>query len=301
MQSNAKNKKESEEKFKEVQEAYDILSDATKRGNYDQFGHAGVGTAGPPPNGDPFDHLRRGAPRGKSGWKAGPNVTVEDFDLNDFANQGDFSSIFEQLFGGRVPPGGAGPGRRGPAQARPRPEPQRGENVEHSVTITFEQAARGGSLPLQINRDGKLETIDIKIPAGVKDGSKIRIRGRGQQVGAEPGDLIIITRVRPHEFFRRDGLDVLLDLPLSLYEALLGTKVSVPTLDGPVTLTVGPDTPNGGKLRVKGRGAERGEEKGDQLCIVKIVLPKDLDDEDREAVRQMAVKHPLNARADSKW
>ena len=264
MQAN-KNNKQAEENFKEVQEAYDVLSDPTKRQSYDQFGHAGVG-AGPPPgggNGSPFDEAFRRAGAagggGRSGWRAGPNVTVEDFDPNDFSNSGDFSSIFDQLFGGR---GGAAraAGRAGP-RGRARPEPQRGADVEHPVTLTFEQAARGVTLPLQISRDGKLETIDVKIPAGVKDGSKIRIRGRGQQGGGEPGDLFIITQVRPHAYFRREGLDILLDLPLSLYEALLGTKVSVPTLDGPVTLTVPAGTGSGAKLRDQGpgRGARQRE------------------------------------------
>jgi curved DNA-binding protein len=308
MQSN-KNNKQSEEKFKEVQEAYDVLSDVEKRQNYDQFGHAGVGAGPPPPgragNGSPFDEAFRraggaggsgGARRGGSGWRAGPNVTVEDIDPNDFSNAGDFSDIFDQLFGGR----GGTAGKAIP-RSRAKPEPQRGADVEHPVTLTFEQAARGVTLPLQINRDGKLETIDIKVPPGVKDGSKIRIRGRGQQAGGEPGDLFIITQVVPHPFFRREGLDILLDLPLSLYEALLGAKVSVPTLDGPVTLTIPPGTSSGAKLRIKGRGVERTGEKGDELVVVKVIVPKELDDEDRQVIKRLQEKHPIDARADVKW
>src|SRR5918993_452397 len=168
-----KNNKGAEEKFKEVQEAYDVLSDAEKRTNYDQFGHAGVGGMG-------------GAGR----------------------------------------PGAAGP------RARVRPmEPQRGADVNHPVTLSFDQAARGTKIPLQINRDGRLETIDVNIPAGVNEGSKVRLKGKGQQSATgEPGDLYIITHIRPHPYFRREDLDILLDLPISLYEALNGTKVSVPTL-----------------------------------------------------------------------
>jgi DnaJ-class molecular chaperone len=303
MQSN-KNNKQSEEKFKEVQEAYDVLSDTQKRQNYDQFGHAGVG-AGPGPggagNGSGFDEAFRrsgaGGRGGRAGWRAGPNVTVEDLDPSDFSNSGDFSDIFEQLFGGR----GAAPGGRPAPRGRAKPEPQRGADVEHPVTLTFEQAARGVTLPLQINRDGKLETIDIKVPPGVKDGSKIRIRGRGQQTGGEPGDLFIITQVLQHEYFRREGLDILVDLPLSLYEALLGAKVSVPTLDGPVTLTIPQGTSSGAKLRIKGRGVERGGEKGDELVVVKIIVPKEIDDDDRKAIKLMQEKHPIDARADVKW
>src|SRR6476469_1101552 len=168
-----KNNKASEEKFKEAQEAYDVLSDPEKRKKYDQFGHAGLGAGDPGAyNGDPFEAFRRagagaggraGGGRSASGWRAGPNVTVEDFDPSDFANAGDFSSIFEQLFGARGGTGGAAGGaastrtggaRGGRARAAPA-EPSRGADIEHPVTITFEQAARGVTLPLQISRDGK--------------------------------------------------------------------------------------------------------------------------------------------------
>jgi curved DNA-binding protein len=298
------------EKFKEVQEAYDVLSDPEKRKSYDQFGHAGPAGAGVGGNGgDPFEAFRRAQAgaggRARGGWRAGPNTTVEDFDPADFG-RGDFSDIFEQIFGGAAAANAARGGRAGPGpggrRARPAPQPpQRGADVEHAVTLSFEQAARGTTLPLQINREGKLETIDVKIPAGVKDGSKIRIRGRGQHTDGEPGDLYIVTTVLPHPYFRREELDVLLDVPVSVYEALLGTKVTVPTLDGPVTVTVPPGTSSHAKLRLKGRGIERGAEKGDQLNIVKIIVPKGLSDEDRGLLQQLQAKHPLDARADVKW
>ena len=183
-----------------------------------------------------------------------------------------------------------------------RPTPQRGSDVEHPVTLTFAQAARGTTLPLQINRDGKLETIDIKIPPGVKDGSRVRIRGKGQHsLNGEAGDLFIITRVHEHPYFRRDGLDILLDVPISKYEAVLGTRVDVPTLEGPVTLTIPPGTSSHAKMRIKARGIERGSEKGDQFCVIRIVVPKDLDEADKTEIRKMAEKHPFNARADVKW
>jgi curved DNA-binding protein len=299
-----KNNTSATEKFKEVQEAYDVLSDAEKRRLYDQFGHAGVeggAAAGAGEGHDPFEAFRRGAGRGngrRQQWRPSPNVTVEDFE----GGEGNFADIFEQFFGQRGGTGGAPAGFGGRAGARARPEPQRGADVEHVVTLSFQQAARGTTLPLQINRDGRLETIEVKIPPGVKDGSRIRIRGRGQQApGAEAGDLYIVTRVEPHPYFRRDGLDILLDLPLSVYEALLGTKVEVPTLDGPVTLTIPPGTSSHAKLRIKGRGIERGEEKGDQFVITKIVVPKNLDDEGREMVKRLQEKFPVDARADARW
>ena len=155
------------------------------------------------------------------------------------------------------------------------------------------QAARGTTLPLQISRDGRVETIEVKIPAGVKDGSRVRIKGRGQQVSGagEAGDLYIVTRVQPHPYFRRDGLDVLVDLPVSAYEAMLGTKVEVPTLEGPVTLTVPPGASSGAKLRVKGRGIQRGEEKGDQF-VVTLRVPAMFRSEPAEETQTAADKPP---------
>lgn len=298
-----KNNKQAEERFKEVQEAYDVLSDTTKRANYDQFGHAGV-EGGVGAGGDPFEAFRRSQQGGRGNgrsWRSGPGVTVEEFDPADFGAGGGFGDIFEQLFGRGS--AGAGSSARGAGRARVRPvEPQRGADVDHPVTLTFEQAARGTTLPLQINRDGKLETIDIKIPAGVRDGSRVRIKGKGQgSVSGQPGDLFIITHVRPHPYFKREDLDVLLDLPISLTEALVGTKVSVPTLDGPVTLTIPPGTSSHAKLRIKGRGVFRGEEKGDQFVVTRIIVPKDLETEDKDLVLKLQQKHPVDARADVKW
>ena len=298
-----KNNKDAEERFKEVQEAYDVLSDSTKRANYDQFGHAGVGAGGP--NGpDAYEQFRRaqagrGGGGGRTTWRASPGVSVEDFDPSQFG--GDFGDIFDQLFGNRGGQAAGGFGRGG-TRGRVRPEPARGQDVEHEVTLTFEQAARGTTLPLQITRGpGQTETIEVKIPPGVKDGSRIRIKGRGEQTGGEPGDLFIITHVLPHPYFRREGLDIYIDLPLSVYEALLGTKVQVPTLDGPVTLTVPAGASSHSRLRIKGRGVERGNERGDEYAVIKIIVPKGLDEEDRKLVRQLEAKHPIDARADVRW
>lgn len=288
--------KQAEGKFKEIQEAYDVLSDDDKRKRYDQFGHAGVENPNPgAPGGDPFDAFRRAQQGGRAGsthWRASPGVSVEDFDMGG----GDMGSIFEQLFGGRARGGAKGGGAR-----TKRPEPPRGQDIEHPVTLTFEQAARGTTLPLQISRGADTETIEVKIPAGVKDGSRVRIKGKGEQAGGEPGDIYIVTQVTPHAYFRRDGLDILLDVPLSMYEALLGTKVTVPTLDGQVTVTVPPGASSGAKLRLKGHGIERAAEKGDQFVVVKVIVPKHLDDEDKAVIEKLAKKHPVNPRAELGW
>ncbi len=291
-----KNNAAATEKFKEVQEAYDVLSDAAKRQNYDQFGHAGVGgqPGGHAGGGDPFEAFRRAqAGRGGAAWQAGPNVSVEDFDVGG----GNYGDIFEQLFGGR---GGPTAGRAA-GRGRARPEARRGQDLEHALTLTFEQAARGAAIPLQIHQNGRVETIEVKIPPGVKEGSRVRLKGRGHPGPAGNGDLFIITNVASHRYFRRDGLDVVLDVPVSLYEALLGAKIEVPTLGGKVTITIPPGTSGGAKLRLPGRGVERGEQKGDQLCVIRIKVPRQLDDSDKQLIQKLVEKYPVPARADVDW
>jgi DnaJ-class molecular chaperone len=204
----------------------------------------------------------------------------------------DFSSVFEQMFGG-----GGGRGARS-GRSRGQQAAQRGADVEHPVTLTFAQAARGVTLPLQISRGGKIETIDVKIPPGVKDGSRVRIKGRGQQSAGGEGDLYIVTTVHPHPYFRREGLDIYMDLPISLYEALQGAKIDVPTLDGPITLTIPPGTSSGAKLRIRERGVFRGADKGDQFVVTKIIVPKSLDAESTELIKKLQAANPVDARSD---
>lgn len=282
------------EKFKEVQEAYDILSDEQKKKAYDQFGHAAF-QPGMPPGVDPYEAARR-AGQGRQ-WGAGQGVTVEDIDLEELLGGGrgrqaggGFGDLFESLFGGKG------------ARARaPRAEAARGGNIEAPLTISFEDAARGRTMPLQLQRGRRNETVDVRIPAGVNTGSRIRLKGLGEHGPAGNGDLFIITNVSPHPYYRRDGLDVLLDVPISLYESMLGTTVEVPTLDGFVTLKIPPGTSSGAKLRIKGRGIHRGGEKGDQHCIVKIIVPKNIGEDEKEAIERLQRKQPLDARADVKW
>ena len=124
---------------------------------------------------------------------------------------------------------------------------------------------------------------------------------QGLETSALARSIRIVTRVRPHPYYRRAGLDVYVDVPLSAWEAMLGTKVEVPTLDGPVTVTVPPGTSSGAKLRVKGRGIERAGEKGDAYAVMKVIVPKRLDDDDKAAVQKLAAKHHVDARADVPW
>lgn len=275
------------EKFGEIQQAYDVLSDDLKRKKYDKLG-ANWDQPQPPPGANPY-----GGFRPESGGMSQEEMEAE-------FGQGQYSDVFEQLFGGRGPfgRGAAGGGqRRGPAGDRS----DRGKDVDHPVTLTFEQAARGTTLPLTINRGSSTESIEIKVPAGVKDGSRVRIKGRGDTSHGAPGDLFIVVSVTPHAFYKRDGLDVVLEMPISLYESLLGTRLVVPTLDGEVTVTVPPGTNSGAKLRIKGRGVKRSGEIGDQFCVVKIVVPKNLDEDEQAMIHQLATKHPLSPRDGIGW
>lgn len=277
------------EKFKEVQEAYDVLSDPEKRKGYDQFGHAGPAMGGVPPGGhDPFDAFRRAGGRSGAQWRAGPgSSSVEDFDFGGGGGgNGGMADIFEQMFGG------GGGGKRG----RGGPQISKGEDIEHAVQLTFEQAARGTQLPLRMQVGNRTETLDIKIPPGVNTGSRIRLKGKGQPAPTgrgEPGDLYIVCQVAPHPVFRRENLDVYADVPVSLYDALLGAKVNVPTLDGDITMTLPPGTSSGAKLRVKGKGITKGTEAGDHYAVIKINLPRDLSDKAKDLVAQLRAEAPV--------
>lgn len=282
-------------KFQEVQEAYDTLSDAEKRKQYDQFGRAG-----PIPNMPPYGQYG-GHSGGTYGWDAdGGQTHVEEIDPNDFGPGGHFGDIFDQLFGQRGPfkRGRTGGASRASAQEYEPPAPA---EIEYPAKLSFDQAARGTTLPISITRGTRSETIDVKIPAGVKTGSRVRIKGRGSVGPGGPGDIFIIVQVVDHPYYERDGLDVLLDVPISMYEALLGTQVSVPTLDGRVTINIPPGTNSGAKLRIKGAGVHRGADKGDQHCVIKVLMPKNLDDNDKAAVEMIRMKHPIDARTDIGW
>ena len=280
------------EKFKQVQEAYDVLSDDEKRKLYDQFGHdfERVAAAG----GD--------AGRGRSWSGAGPggaNVHFEEVDLSDlFGGGGDaggFSEFFRH-FGGGV---AGGPRRtRGPA-------PMRGADLHHDVTIPFQKSITGGEVELKIVRGGgKRETIVAKIPAGIEDGKTIRLRGQGEkgQAGGPDGDVLITVHVSPHEHFRRDGKNLIVTVPVTLLEAAEGAKVDVPSPKGTVTVTVPPKTSSGKRLRLKGLGVDdKKGTTGDMLAEIEIALPPEMTDDDVELLRQVSQRHPHDPRSHLRW
>ena len=248
-------------KFNEIQEAYSVLSDPEKRKLYDRFGHSGVSGSGP---------------SAQRVWRTGP----PNADFRDFADDtGGFQSIFEQFFGrGRQPQG-----RWSSPAAAP---PARGQDLTHTISLSFIEAAMGTTTTVKLratDRAGhaKTQTIEAKIPPGVDNGSKIRIRGKGHPAPAAgtPGDLYLQINVKPHPHLRREGRDIYVELPVTFAEAALGTSLEVPTLQTPTTVTVPAGVSSGQKLRLRDKGIppdKKSQQHGHQYVVIKIVSPKDI-------------------------
>ena len=252
--------KSADQKFKEVQEAYEVLRDDSKREQYDQFGHS-------------FQQAGPGGGYYQEGGGAGP------VDLNDLFGGGgvDLGDLFGGAFRG---------GQRAPAR------PQKGESNRLQIEIPFHLAAVGGDYEVSLQKGGASERLTIKIPAGVNTGSVIRLSGQGSPGihGGPAGDLLITIKVGNHPYFKRDGSNLILEVPISLAEAALGAKVDVPTLsEGEVTVTIPPGTSSGAKLRLRGKGIsdQKTKQPGDQICSIKIIAPKDLSDEERTLYEQL--------------
>jgi DnaJ-class molecular chaperone len=265
--------KQADAHYKEVQSAYEILSDETKKANYDRFGHAG-----PPPGGFPGG----GFPGGFSG--AGPGATTIDPEIAE--------QLFGSMFGGQ--PGGVdlgellGGGRRTRGRAN---RARQAAPVESEVTVPFEVAARGGSVGLEI--DGR--HIDVKVPAGIEEGKKLRVPA----AATGSADVLLRVKVAPHPYFRREGNDVFLDVPIGVAEAVLGGKVEVPTLGGDrLEVKVPPGTSGGAKLRLRGKGVNG----GDQYLVFKVVVPPGkVDEKSRELIEEFAKRNPHDPRANVPW
>jgi DnaJ-class molecular chaperone len=268
--------KTAEAQFKQLQEAYDVLSNAEDRKLYDEYGEnwravkAGAGVPPPPPQG---------------GQRPG-GFDFNDFDFGRFSSGGGGGGfdIFEELFGGAR-------GRGGPRQGR-------GRDVEAELELSLEEAHRGGRRTLQMQNAEK--TIDVNIPAGVRDGSTVRLAGQGGPGanGSEPGDLYLHIRLRPHPMFTVKGDDLEVELPLAPWEAVLGANVEAPTLDGKVGVKVPAGARSGQRLRLRGQGLnKRSGGRGDEYVRVKIVVPKEVSAEERRLYEELKRVSQFNARS----
>ncbi|MBX7491636.1 DnaJ domain-containing protein [Qipengyuania sp. 1NDW9] len=258
------------EKFSDVTKAYDLLSDKDKRA---QFDRGEIDMEGNPTN--PFGGMGGGFGGGGGGF-GGAGGGQRGFRAEDFQGFGndqvDLGDIFEGLFGGgRARSGGPGGGFAGR-----RPPPRKGADIGYTLRVPFIDAATLRDQRITL-ADGK--TIDLKLPKGLEDGTQMRLKGKGEQGPAGAGDGIVTIRIDKHKVYKREGDDVRFDLPITLDEAVNGGKVRVPTVDGPVMMTIKPGTHGGTVLRLKGKGFTRKNgTRGDQLVTLEIQLPENLEE-----------------------
>ena len=265
-----------EEKFKQINEAYEVLSDTEKRAQYDQYGQYFGG--GMPPGGAGGGWPSGGVGGGRGGYQS---VNVGDL--------GDLGDLFGSVFGG----GGFGGGYGG------RPQPHRGQDHEAKLDLTFGEAFSGTSKSM---RSGSGTSVSVTVPAGATDGGKLRFKGKGGAGanGGPAGDLYVTTHIRRHPYYSRDGADVVLELPVSFTEAALGTEIRVPTPDGgKVKLKIPAGTQGGKVLRMRGKGAPKlnGSGTGDLKVRVNVAVPESLTDEQREALERFAELSAEDVRA----
>lgn len=277
-------------KFQEVQQAFEVLNDPKKKTQYDQFGPG-------------FENLGGAGGGGYGGGFPGGGFPGggSDFDINDLfgggggaggVGGGGFADLFKQFGGGR-------PGGRATAP------PAKGSDLAYEITVPFSTAAKGGEAALTVQRaNGKQETINVRVPSGIEDGKKIRLRGQGEASpsGGPAGDLLLTIHVAAHPCFRRRGNRLEVTAPITLAEAINGAKIDVPTPKGTITLTVPAGSSSGKKLRMRGLGIEAdGKTPGDLLVELQIVLPEGLSDEQRNELLAIVENNPENPREELRW
>lgn len=281
--------KAAEKNFKEVQQAYDVLSDQEKRAMYDRYGAAGFEGMG----------------------AAGPRTSASEWSAR-FGEPGQETIDFSEFFGSYAQPGGAGGGHEGGAglfedligrmRGGRAGKPRAGRDVEAHLAIPFLTAVRGGQTSIDVQRgDGRRESLVVKIPPGVDDGSKLRLKGQGEPgpKGAPAGDMTIVISVQPHPYFKREDRNLLVEVPLTIAEAVLGARIEVPSLDGMKSLPIPAGTSSGQKLRLKGQGVpgSGGKPDGDLFVVVRIVAPKNVDEESKRLIQEFASRNEQTPRA----